>query len=125
MFHKKFAMLVIVTGLFAFGYDTAKAQKQPLAIPTNGLVSYWTFDEIKKGKKGSDIVEDIVGDNDGILQDQQKLVKGKYGNALEFDGAMDFLIVDLNKLPLGNSAVSISTWIFKDLKRGPRQSFYC
>ena len=87
-----------------------------MAIVTNGLVSYWTLDEIKKGPKGANTVEDIVGDNDGVLQHKQKVVKGKYGNALEFDGLQDFVIAGTNNLPLGNAAVTISAWIFKDRK---------
>ena len=119
MFHKKLAMLFIMTSLFTFATYIAQAQDGPLAIVTDGLVSYWTFDEIKKSPKNTDIVEDIVGDNDGILQHKQKVVKGKYGNALEFDGVKDFIILDAHKLPQGNSAMSISAWIFKEKKGNP------
>ena len=118
MFDKNIALLFIMTSLVIFAAYTAQAQNQPLAIVTDGLVSYWTLDEVKKGPRNSDVVEDIVGDNDGILQDKQTVVKGKYGNALEFDGQQDFIIVGANNLPLGNAPVTISAWFFKD-KKGP------
>ena len=72
MSHKKLALLLIMTSVLMFAAYTAHAQDKPLAIPTEGLVGYWTFDELKDLK-----VEDIVGDNDGILQDKQKVVKGR------------------------------------------------
>ena len=112
MFHKEFALLFIVASLVTFAPYTAEAQEQPLAIVSKGLVSYWTLDEIKAGK-----VEDIVGDNKGILQGNPKIVKGKYGNALAFDGATDLILLGTNNLPTGNSAVTISAWFFKE-KRG-------
>ena len=118
MFHKNITLLFIVTLLVIFAAYTAHAQNQPLAIVTDGLVSYWTLDEIKKGPRNSDIVEDIVGDNDGILEHKQTVVKGKYGNALEFDGQRHFIIVGTKDFPLGNAPVTISVWIFRD-KKGP------
>ena len=114
MFHKNITLLFIVTILVIFASYTAQAQDGPLAIVTDGLVSYWTLDEIKKGGGPAGMVEDIVGDNDGILQHKQKVAKGKYGNALEFDGGLDFILVGTNNLPLGNDPVTISAWFFKD-----------
>ena len=116
MFHKNITLLFMVTILVTFASYTAQAQNQPFAIVGDGLVSYWTLDEIKKGPGNSDIVEDIVGDNDGILQHKQRVAKGKYGNALEFDGQNDFILVGTNNLPLGNAPVTISAWLFKDKK---------
>ena len=114
MFHKKLAMLFIMTSLLTFATYIADAQDEPLAIVTEGLVSYWTFDKVKKSPKGSDIIEDIVGDNDGVLQQKQKGVEGKYGNALEFDGGDDFIKAGTKDLPLGNTPITISVWFRKD-----------
>ena len=119
MFHKNITLLFIVTSLVTFAAYTAQAQDGPLAIVTDGLVSYWTLDEIKDGK-----VEDIVGDNDGILQKKQRVVEGKYGNALEFDGQNDFIEVGTNNLPLGNAPVTISAWFFKTEIGAPSTGFY-
>ena len=114
MSHKKLATLFIVTSLLTFATYTADAQDGPLAIITEGLVSYWTFDEVKKSPKGSDIIEDIVGDNDGVLQRKQKTVEGKYGNALKFDGLQDFVKAGTKDIPLGNIPITISVWFRKD-----------
>ena len=124
MFHKNITLLFMVTILVIFASYTAQAQNQPLAIVTDGLVSYWTLDEVKKGPGNKDIVEDIVGDNDGVLQHKQKVVKGKYGNALDFDGGQNFIIVGTNNFPLGNDPVTISVWIFRDEKGPASRNFF-
>ena len=119
MFHKDVSILFIVTSLFAFATYTAEAQKPPLAIAGKGLVGYWTLDKIKEGK-----VEDIIGDNKGTLQGNPKIVKGKYDNALAFDGVDDFILLGTNNIPTGNSAMTISAWFFKDKRAIPgRQAF--
>ena len=123
MFDKNITLLFIMTSLVIFAAYTAQAQDQPFAIVGDGLVSYWTLDEIKKGGGPAGMVEDIVGDNDGILQHQQTVVKGKYGNALEFDGQNDFILVGTNDLPLGNAPVTISAWFFKDKKGDAARAF--
>ena len=62
-----------------------------------GLVHYWSFDKIEK-----DIVPDLVGKNDVEIirgksppllaggRSDPKVVKGKLGTALEFDGDGDY-----------------------------------
>ena len=114
MFHKQLTMLFIMTSLLTFATYIAEAQEKPLAIVTEGLVSYWTFDEVKRSPEGKNIIEDIVGDNDGVLQDKQKGVEGKYGKALEFDGIEDFIKAGTKDLPLGNTPITISAWFRKD-----------
>ena len=117
MFHKNIAPFFIVTCLVTFAAYTAQAQKQPLAIVTKGLVSYWTLDEIDKQKGGK--VTDMIGQNDGSVQGKPKIVKGKYGNALKFDGARDSIFLTTKKFNSGNQAMSISAWIFKGEKGPP------
>ena len=116
MFHKNIVLLFIVTLIVTLVAYTTHAQDKRMAIPTEGLVAYWTLDEIKRNPLNQEIIEDIVGDNDGVLQDEQKVVQGKFGNALQFDGIQDFIIMDAHKLPMGNSAMSVSVWVFKDNK---------
>ena len=49
----------------------------------DGLVSYWSFDEVK-----GETVEDDFGDHDGtIVEGELPIVGGKSGDALEFDGS--------------------------------------
>ena len=64
MFHKKLAMLFIMTSLLTFAASIADAQDGPLAIVTEGLVSYWTFDEVKKTPQGKDL---DFGQNERVL----------------------------------------------------------
>ena len=43
------------------------------AVVTDGLVSYWTFDE---STIQGDTVEDIFGDNDGTVMGAPEMVEG-------------------------------------------------
>ena len=55
-------------------------------VVTEGLVSYWDFDHIT-GKT----VKDMWGNNDGTIQGNPKIVEGKVGQALQFDGKDDYV----------------------------------
>ena len=57
-------------------------------IVTDGLVSYWTFDE--KDIAGF-TAKDVWGENDGRIVGNPKVVDGQVGEALEFDGANDYV----------------------------------
>ena len=72
-----------------------------------GLVSYWTFDQADiKGKT----VKDVWGDNDGTIIGP-KIVKGKVGEALEFDGVDDYVLVDHDgSLTFGSGDFSVDLW---------------
>lgn len=81
---------------------------------TDGLVSYWTFDQ-------QDIIDgtarDVWGKNDGIIVGDPKLVAGRVNGALEFDGSDDY--VNLTNLGDFGSQVGTSTfeaWIKTSLK---------
>ena len=61
-----------------------------LANPAeNGLVAYWSFDE-GSGKTAADVTGN---GHDGKFAGAPKWVNGKFGTALEFDGATDHVIV--------------------------------
>ena len=81
---------------------------------TDGLVSYWTFDQ-------QDIIDgtarDVWGKNDGIIVGDPKLVAGRVNGALEFDGFDDY--VNLTNLGDFGSQVGTSTfeaWIKTSFK---------
>ena len=83
-------------------------------IVTDGLVSYWTFD-------GQDItdntVKDVWGKNSGTIVGNPKVVAGRVGDALEFDGSDDY--VNLTNLGDFGSKVGTSTfeaWVKTDFK---------
>lgn len=89
----------IIIGIFSL--NTA-----PASIVTDGLVSYWTFD---KGYVVNKTVKDVWGDNDGTIVGNPRVVPGKVGEALEFDGSGDFI----NLTTLGDFGRQIGTASFE------------
>ena len=84
-------------------------------IVTDGLVSYWTFDEqdIAGGT-----VKDVWGENDGKIVGNPKVVGGQVGEALEFDGSDDY--VNLTNLGDFGEKVGASTfeaWVKTSFKK--------
>ena len=92
------AITLIITMSFQNGHT------QP--IVTDGLVSYWTFDE--KDIDGF-IAKDVWGENDGRIVGNPKIVDGQVGEALEFDGANDYV----NLTNLGDFGEKIGTSTFE------------
>jgi hypothetical protein len=74
-----FLLLVIATSAW---YSTVAEAQAPQFV-TEGLVSFWSFD--KPSIKG-ETVKDLWGNNDGILSGNPEFVKGKFLEALSFDG---------------------------------------
>lgn len=76
----------------------------------DGLVSYWTFDEADiEGK----IVKDARGQNDGEIMGDLQIVKGKVGDALQFDGVDDQVkISSLNISPSVCPTITLMAWIY-------------
>jgi hypothetical protein len=65
---------------------TTMVQAQQAVV--NGLVSYWTFDAADiAGNK----VSDVFGDNNGTIIGAPKIVAGKVGEGLAFDGTKDYV----------------------------------
>ena len=80
-------------------------------IVTDGLVSRWTFDaDTVQG----DTIEDVWGQNDGTMQGDAKISNdGKIGQAIELDGAGDFISIDAPiDIPIGNDTYAIEAWFF-------------
>lgn len=78
MFNKMlFITFTVIATLFMCA-NMAKTQ-----VVTKGLISYWTFD---KANIDGDTVKDVFSENDGTLKGNPKVVEGKIGQALEFDG---------------------------------------
>ena len=92
----------IIIGVFSL--NTA-----PASIVTDGLVSYWTFD---KGSIVNKNVKDVWGDNNGKVIGNPKVVPGQVGEALEFDGAGDFVnLTTLGDFGSQLGTVSFEAWI--------------
>lgn len=71
----------------------------------DGLVSYWPFD---KKHIRSNKIKDVWGENDGTSGGNPKMVPGKVGEALEFDGLDDY--VNLTNLGDFGSQLGSSTF---------------
>lgn len=79
---------------------------------TNGLVGHWTFD----GPDMLQNVADVSGQgNHGALQGQTSTTTapGRIGQALEFDGVDDYVVIsDNSSLHLTN--MTLSAWVYDD-----------
>ena len=73
-----------------------------------GLVSYWSFD---KDTINGDTVEDLCGDNDGIMINDPGVVNGVYGQALKFSGANHVEVPDSDSLDFETGEVSVTVWV--------------
>lgn len=83
-------------------------------IVTDGLVSYWTFDN--KDITGK-TVKDVFGNNNGTIVGDPKSVTGRVGDALEFDGSEDY--VNLTNLGDFGEKIGSSTfeaWVKTEFK---------
>jgi hypothetical protein len=77
-------------------------------VVTDGLVSFWTLDKSDiEGKT----VKDIFGKNDGAIVGNPKRVEGKIEEALEFNGASDFIDCGKNESLNITDAITIEVWI--------------
>ena len=96
--------LAVITIIF-MDVNVAKAQ----SFVTKGLVSYWPFDSRYITGKN---VKDWMGNNDGTIKGNPKIVEGKVGQALQFDGEDDY--VDTNEqddFKFGTGDFTVSFWM--------------
>lgn len=78
-------------------------------LPTDGVVGYWSFD---KGTIVGNDVQDMLGKNDGELEGNPKVVNGKVGDALEFDGDNAVRVQGNDSLNFnGAKEMSVVAWI--------------
>jgi hypothetical protein len=75
--YRRFCIALLVFGLCAFGQLSAQE------FVTDGLVSFWTFDN---SSINGNIAADSWGNNDGEMTDTQ-IVAGKINEGLEFNGS--------------------------------------
>jgi hypothetical protein len=55
----------------------------PIQTPKDGPVAAYSFDE---GEAAGAIIEDMAGENDGVLEGAERTSRGRYGDALDFSG---------------------------------------
>jgi hypothetical protein len=114
MFRKALTMtfgltLVIILIMYV---NMAKAQ-----IVTEGLVSYWTFDE---ADIDGDTVKDLIGTNNGTIVNQVEIVKGKVNQAFLFSGGYVEVPDDPSIKP---NQFSIQFWVNSNQEFGATSRF--
>ncbi len=102
-----------VLALLAWQTDTAKGK-----LVTDGLVSYWTFDEADVDVDG-EIAEDVWGNNDGHIVGKPEIVDGKVGDALKFDGVGDYVDCGTDESLKMSDAFTLESWVYWEGGRSP------
>ena len=92
--------LYIVT-VFAYA-NMAKAQ-----IVEDGLISYWTFNN---ADIDGDTVKDVWGNNHGTIEGKPEIVKGHLGEALEFQGQPDRVVVSNHESLALSDKFTVEAW---------------
>ena len=70
-----------------------------------GLVGYWSFDE-------ADEANDLSGNgHDGVIRGNPKVIAGKFGEALEFNGSTDYVEIPDAPAISELKTLSMSAWI--------------
>jgi hypothetical protein len=90
-------------GVLAFGTNLNLSP----VFSTNGLVSYWTFDEAS----GTTAYDRSGNGNDGALTNGPTWTSGKVGGALSFDGVNDYVDIPSNSVLNPTTAITVSAWI--------------
>ncbi len=104
MFSKGLTIFILSIGALCVLISNADAQ-----LPINGVVGYWSFDD---GTINGKNVEDLLGDNDGELEGNPKIVPGKVGKALEFNGDNAVRIAGTASLNFkGAEEMSVAAWV--------------
>ena len=85
MYSKILVFVFALTSManFAIYTDIAEA-----GVVTQGLVNSWTFDA---STIAGNTVKDVWGKNTGTIFGSPKVDKGKFGEALRFDGSEDYV----------------------------------
>ena len=97
-------LLSISVCVLIVSLDSTDAQ-----FPTDGVVGYWSFDS---GTINGKNVKDLLGKNDGELDGNPKVVSGKVGNGLEFDGSNFVHIPGTASLDFnGAEEITVAAWV--------------
>ena len=100
--------ILAIALLFAVGTEAQQ-------FVTEGLISFWTFDE---STIQGDTLKDVWGSNDGTIMGDGVAAQGKIGEALELDGAGDYVSIGEPKdIPAGDDTYAIEAWFFTDIMK--------
>ena len=92
--------LLIVT-VFAYA-NMAKAQ-----IVEDGLISYWTFDN---ADIDGDTLKDLWGNNHGTIEGNPEIIEGHIGEAMEFHGQPDRVVVSNHESLALSDEFTVEAW---------------
>jgi uncharacterized repeat protein (TIGR02543 family) len=84
---------------------TVSASSAQCVPPPSGLISWWP---------GESTANDIVGTNNGTLQNGATFTTGRVGQAFSFDGVDDYFQAPTEGLPTGNSNRTLELWVNSD-----------
>jgi len=109
MFNKiSITTMLIMAVIIAISLTANVVQAQ---VAIEGLISYWSFDS---NTVTGNTVEDVFGNNDGTFAgDPQVSNDGKINEAIELDGAGDYISIDAPQdIPSGNDTYAIEAWFY-------------
>jgi len=113
-----FKKALIVTFVLAFAtISLMYANLAESQIVTDGLVSYWTFDN---ADIDGETVKDVVGANDGNIINTVEIVQGKVNQAILFVGGYVEIPDDPSIKP---EQFSIQFWVNSNTDFGPTSRF--
>jgi hypothetical protein len=110
MFRRALATVFALVSLIGLVWCADLANGQ---VVTEGLISYWTFD---KADIEGITVKDIFGGQDAAMMGDPAIVEGKVGDALEFDGISDWLLVsdDINAVKIPTKEITLEAWVYPE-----------
>ena len=109
--HQKPFLIGLVCLLMLFVItDVTRAQ------PDASLMLYFSFDELN----GNQTIDHSQHGNHGTLVGNPKLVAGKFGNALEFNGESDYVEVPHDDSLTVAQDVTVMAWIHTPRHHGPK-----
>jgi len=90
----------------------------PFSTDTS-LILYFSFDELN----GNQTIDHSYYQNHGMLVGSPKLVDGKFGKALEFNGETDYVEVPHHSSLTVSEAVTVMAWIHTPRQNHPGSDF--
>jgi len=101
MFSKTFNLILAIAAVAAVFVVMSEAQ-----FVEDGLFAYYNFDEVE-GKT----VKDVLGKHDGTIEGELKVVEGKVGKALEYDGSGAYVLLSNPDDFICNADFTWCAWI--------------
>ena len=102
-----FITLILIALTVSFGH----AQNEP----EDSLILYFSFDELD----GKNTIDHSQYENHGEMVGGPKHVEGKFGKALELNGADDWVVVPHDEILTVDESVTVMAWINTERHQGP------